>query len=300
MELIRKYKYHLLLHFIVLIFGFTAILGDIISIPSSHLVWYRMLLAFAVLMVFLKVARWDLSGLLKHKLMFFGTGFVIALHWFFFFESVEVSKVSICLAAMSSGSLFVAFLEPLIFQRKIRWLEVFFGVAIIGALTLIFQVEPEYQLGIIYGLISALAAALFSTLNGRYRRQGHKAHTITLYEMIGGVFALTIYLLLNGEMGAAFFQVPQEDWIWIGILAVICTSFAFVASVEIMKELSPFTVALTINLEPVYGILLALAIFGQSEYMSQSFYWAVSVIILTILANAWYKNRLKKKEGKAA
>jgi drug/metabolite transporter (DMT)-like permease len=160
---------------------------------------------------------------------------------------------------------------------------------------LIFSFESAYLLGIVYGLISAFLAAIFGTINGKYVQNGHKAATISLYEMIGGVIGATVYLAIIGSLDAEFFQVSNYDWMLILVIGLVCTTFAFVAGVYVMKTLSPFTVALTINLEPVYGILLALAIYKESEYMSGGFYWGAVIIIATIIANAWYKKRLKAK-----
>ncbi len=300
LDLFKKYRYYLLLHLIVVIFGFTAILKKEIDMEATHVVFYRMGLAFIGLIIFLKLARWDFKALFKSKVKFLATGLITAAHWVFFFESIDVSNVSICLATMSSTSLFVALLEPWLFKRKVRLIELFFGGLIIVGLVLIFSFEHEYLLGIVYGLISAFLAALFGTLNGLYMREKHKAHTITLYEMIGGVIGITVYLAISGAFNASFFQIKSTDWIFLLILAFVCTSFAYVASVYVMKSLSPFTVALTINLEPVYGILLALIIYKQSEFMSQGFYWGCVVIIGTILANAWYKKHLRGKMSPSA
>lgn len=295
MNFFEKYKNYLLLHFIVLIFGGTAILGRLISIPSTNLVFFRMSIAFLGLLAFLFIVRWDFKTPFKNKLKFLATGLVTAAHWIFFFESVVVSNVSICLATMSSVSLFVAFVEPLVFRRKLRLMEVLFGGLIIVGLVLIFSFETEYVLGIVYGLISSFLAAVFGTLNGHYVQKGHEAHTITLYEMLGGVVGISVYFAFTGAFGVEFFQVPSSDWVWILILAIVCTTFAFVASVYVMKDLSPFTVALAINMEPVYGILMALFIFKDDEYMSTGFYFGALIIIGTIIANAIYKKRLKKQ-----
>ena len=139
----------------------------------------------------------------------------------------------------------------------------------------------------------AFLSALFSVFNGRLV-QSHSASSISFFELFFGVLGISIYLLLNGDFDASFFVLSFSDWTYLLILSTICTAYAFIASVNLMKWLSPFTLMLTINLEPVYGILLALLVFGDSEYMSGMFYLGAGIILATVLANAYFKAKASR------
>jgi len=283
----------LLLHFIVLIFGFTGILGKLISINSQPLVWYRMLIASVCLAIYLKIRAKSFkikrAGFIQTTL----TGVVIAAHWVTFFESIKQSNVSIALAALSTASMFTAILEPLFFKRKFQPYEILLGLLIIMGLYFIFQFETENSIGIVIGIISAFLASLFTVINGTLIKK-YDSSRISFYELSGGTVALTIYLLLS-EHPFPNFQLSIQDTSWILLLAIFATAFAFVASVEVMKELSPFTVSLSINLEPIYGIILAYFIFGDEEKMSLGFYLGASCIISSLFINSYLKKRLKRK-----
>ncbi len=218
-------------------------------------------------------------------------GFVVAAHWICFFEAIKVSNVSVTLACLSSASLFVAVLEPLFYKRKIIFYEVLLGALVIVGLGMIFNFEPQYSLGIVLAIASAFFAAIFSTVNGLFVREASPS-VISFYEMVGGVVGISLYLLImQPENGI---PIPsQTDLIYLLILGLICTAFAFVISVEVLKTLSPFTSSISINMEPVYAIFLALFFFGDSEKMTVGFYSGALLIFLTILSNAWFKSRLK-------
>jgi len=223
-----------------------------------------------------------------------GVGFIIAAHWIFFFEAIKQSNVSIALAATATGSLFTALLEPIFFKRKLHLYELLLGSIVILGLYFIFQFETENSVGIWLGVMAALLASLFTVMNGQLIKR-YDSTRISLYELGGGVIAISIYFLLFSPSTLPNFQLSTSDWIWMLILAIVCTAFAFVASVKVMEELTPFTVSLSINLEPVYGILLALLIFGESEKMSEGFYLGTSLILCSLFLNVWIKRRLKKK-----
>lgn len=285
-----KYKAHLQMHFIVLIWGFTGILGKLISVSSIPLVWYRMLIACAGLGAFLYFMRHKLELPKKEFLKIFTTGLIIAAHWSLFFEALKVSNVSVTLACLSSASLFTALLEPLFFRRRIIWYEIMFGFMVIVGLYLIFQFETQYILGITYSLISAFFAALFTVINGKFILK-HSSKTISFYEMLGGFTGITIYFLLTSGLSPAGFAISMTDLYYLLILGLICTAYAFVVSVEVMKELSPYTVAVSVNMEPVYAIILALLFFGEAERMTAGFYMGALLILLTVITNAILKSR---------
>ena len=290
-----KFKNYLLLHLIVFIWGFTAILGALITIDAIPLVWYRMLLAVLFIAIYFlwkkKSFKVDRTGLLK----FFFTGVVIALHWVFFFKAIKVSNVSVALVTMSTGAFFTALIEPVFFKRKINALEMFLGLLVIAGLYIIFNFESQYKLGIIYALIASFLGALFAVLNGLFIKK-YTADTISFYQLFFGVVFITFYLLFTNSFSVSFFQIPTSDWMYLIVLSSICTAYAFIASVQVMKYLSPYTVMLTINLEPIYAIVLALFIFGDKEQMSSTFYLGAFIVLLVVLLNGIIKNRSILKE----
>ena len=290
-----NFKNYLLLHFIVFIWGFTAILGALITIDAIPLVWYRMLLAVLFIAIYFlwkkKSFKVDRAGLLK----FFFTGVVIALHWVFFFKAIKVSNVSVALVTMSTGAFFTALIEPVFFKRKINSLEMFLGLLVIAGLYIIFNFESQYKVGIIYALIASFLGALFAVLNGLFIKK-YTADTISFYQLFFGVVFITIYLLFTNSFSVSFFQIPASDWMYLIVLSSICTAYAFIASVHVMKYLSPYTVMLTINLEPIYAIVLALFIFGDKEQMSSTFYLGAFIVLFVVLLNGIIKNRSILKE----
>ncbi|MCK0158535.1 DMT family transporter [Cellulophaga sp. F20128] len=289
-----KFKNYLHLHFIVFIWGFSAILGKLISIDAMPLVWYRMLMAAALVLVFIFIRKNSLKVNRKSLLLMLLTGCVIALHWLTFFEAIKVSNVSIALATMSTGAFFAAILEPIWYKRKVIWYEIIFGLVVIGGLTLIFNIDASYKEGILLALCSAFLAAVFSLMNGKLI-QNHKPSVISFYELGAGVIFLTIYMFIQGSFSQINFQLSTSDWVYLFILASFCTAYAFIASVKLMRYLSPYTVVLTNNLEPVYGILLAFIIFGESEKMDPMFYLGALLIIATVIVNGILKSRTRKK-----
>lgn len=229
-------------------------------------------------------------------------GVIIALHWLTFFGAIKVSNVSITLALLSTGAFFTSIMEPIFYKRKVIWYEILFGIIVIVGLYIIFKVETEYVLGIVLGLISAFLSAVFSLINGKLAKR-EDASVISFYELLTGAGAISLYLLFlnffgNEEEGftAAFFTVTTEDWLYLFILGSICTAYAFIASVAVMRHLSPYTVMLTINLEPVYGILLAFWILGSDEKMSPGFYYGALIILTTVILNGILKTRRKIKK----
>ena len=290
-----KLKHFLQLHLIVFIWGFTAILGALISIDAIPLVWYRMLLATLFILVYFLIKKKSFSIDKKSILKFLFTGIIIALHWITFFKAIKVSNVSIALVTMSTGAFFTSLLEPIFFKRKIKSIEVVLGVIVIGGLYIIFNFETHYYLGIIYALISAFLAALFSVLNGLFVKKT-AADIISFYQLLFGVGFITIFLFFTNSFTVKFFQLTSIDWFYLVLLSSICTAYAFIASVKVMKYLSPFTVMLTINLEPVYAIILALFIFGDKEKMNIEFYYGAFIVLFVVVLNGIIKSRATLKE----
>lgn len=290
-----KLKNYLHLHFIVFIWSFTAVLGKLITIDALPLVWYRMSIATLLILIYIGVKKFELKVSRKTLFTLIIAGIVIALHWVTFFMAIKVSNVSIALATMSTGAFFTALLEPIWYGRKMIWYEIVFGFIVIFGLLIIFNVEAEYFYGMLLALASSFLVVIFSLMNGKLV-QNEKPSVISFYELSSGVLFLSIYLAIKGNFNASFFQLSQNDWIYIFILASFCTSYAFITSVKVMKYISPYTVMLTVNLEPVYGIILAFIILGDSERMNPLFYIGALIIIATVIANGTLKNkgRLKK------
>lgn len=291
---VSKYKYFALLQLVVLIFGFTAILGKLILLNSYQIVWYRMLIASIGIFLFLIIRGRSYKISIKGLFKSLGIGVIIATHWILFFEAIKQSNVSITLASLSSASMFTAFIEPIFFKRKIYIYEVILGILVMVGLFFIFQFEGDKWFGILLAVLSALLASLFTVLNGRMIKK-YTSNLISLYELLGGFVAISIYFILTNSISIEAFEMRFSDLLYLLILGIICTAFAFVASVEVMKELTPFTVSLSINLEPIYGIILAYLFFGEEEKMSFGFYLGASLILLSIALNMIVK---KYKSGK--
>lgn len=224
----------------------------------------------------------------------FFTGFIIAAHWITFFEAIKQSNVSVTLSALATASLFTAILEPIFFKRKVFLYELFLGLLVFLGLYFIFQFEADNSLGIILGIISAFLASLFTVINGRLIKR-YNSTRISLYELLGGTVGITIYFLIFRMDSFPDFVMSSSDLFYLLLLAIVCTGFAFVAAVKVMEELTPFTVSLSVNLEPVYGILLAILFFGQEEKMSFGFYIGTLLILLSLFLNVLFKRRIKRK-----
>jgi drug/metabolite transporter (DMT)-like permease len=289
-------KSYLNLHLIVFIWGFTAILGALITIDADNLVWYRMLIAMFFLGGFIAFKKKSFQVPVKEFFKLIFVGLLIALHWIFFFKAIHVSNVSITLSIFSLGAFFASLLEPLFYGRKVLWYEVFFGLVIIAGLALILQVEIKYLTGVYYALAAIILGVLFTLMNGKLISD-HEPSVITFYEFGAGVFFITIYFLFQGKFTADFFQMSLNNWVLLLILASICTAYAFTASVKVMQRLTPYTVMLTTNLEPVYGIVLAYFILGGKEKMSVEFYIGAVIIIITVILNGVFKHYQNKKEN---
>ncbi len=288
-----KLKSYLNLHFIVFIWGFTAILGALITIKADALVWYRMFFAsiFLGLFIVFKKKSFHIPVKSFFKLVF--VGLLIALHWIFFFKAIHVSNVSITLSVFSLGAFFASLLEPVFFGRKIIMYEVFFGLLIIAGLAFIMNAEIHYLTGILYALVSIFLGVLFTLFNGKLIAD-HDSSVIAFYEFAAGVFFITIYFLFKEAFTKDFFVLSYNDWGLLLILASVCTAYAFTASVKVMQQLTPYTVMLTTNLEPVYGIILAYFILGEKEKMSTEFYFGALLIVITVILNGVFKQYKKE------
>ncbi|MGY8918812.1 MAG: DMT family transporter [Flavobacteriales bacterium] len=288
-------KHYLHLHFLVFIAGFTAILGEVITIGSIALVWHRMFIALVLTFLFLIYKGYNLIINTKNLLKFSIAGIIIALHWITFFEAIEQSNISITLAMFSTGAFFASLLEPIFFKRKVRPVEIILGFLVICGVFIILNANINSFIGVVLGITSALLASLFSVLNGKLVQKNNPV-VISFYEFFSGVIFILLYLIFSGTLAElTITSLISYDYLYIFILGSICTAYAFIASVHILKYLSPYTLVLTYNLEPVYGILLAIFIFPESEKMEFSFYVGTLIILSTIIINSILKYRKSKK-----
>lgn len=281
------------LHLIVFLWGFTAILGKLIHANAEILVFYRMLFAAICLFVYIRIFKKD--SIKVSKKVFFqlaAIGFSMALHWYCFFHSIKISNVSIALSCLSLSTLFASVLEPLIFKRKIDLSEVVMGIVIVACILLIFKTEFQYKKGIFYGVLCAVFGTIFSVFNGKMFGKTSSGNII-FYEIFCGWFALLLFYSFTGQI-FSMNEISYRDIALICLLASVFTAFPMLESVNLMKYISPFTLILTVNLEPVYGIILAFFIFGESEHMSPVFYVASGVMILAIIANGLIKAKKQK------
>lgn len=289
---LSRFRYHLILHLIVFIWGFTGILGGLITISAISLVWYRILIAVFVVGAYMIFTKRNLLVKRRHMVYGLGAGVVIALHWVFFYQSIKVSTISISVVCLSFATFFSALLEPLFFKRKIYSYELIFGLLVVLGLVYIFSFSANNLQGVLYGVISAALSALFAVLNGKLARN-YETISLAFYELIGGFVVLSFYMLLSKKFSSVFFTLSHSDIYYLLVLGIICTAFPLVGSVSLMKKLSPYTVVITTNLEPVYTILLAYYIFGEKERMNAHFYGGAVFILLILFANAFYKSRAK-------
>lgn len=291
-----KNKNLLLLHFIVFIWGWSPILGKLINIEgvvAYQLVWFRMFITVVTIGCYLLIAKKSIVIPKRDIARLFGIGAIIAFHWICFYNAINVSNVSVTLVAFATGALFTSIVEPIFYKRKIIRYELIFGMVIIGAIAMIFKVETRYTLGIIFGMLAALTSSFFTVFNGLLV-QRIPSPIIAIYELTGGFLALTVYLFFKGEFVPSFFAVSSGGWLWLSLLSVVGTAYPFIASVNLMKKISPYTVTLTINLETIYGIIIAFFLWKKDEAMTPGFYLGTLIILATIFGNGILKNYLKK------
>lgn len=286
---------YLNLNLIVFIWGFTAVLGALISINAGALVWYRMLFASVFLVIYIVFKKKSFAVAPKELVKLIFVGLLIAVHWVFFFEAIHISNVSVTLAVFSLGSFLASLLEPLFYGRKVLWYEVFFGLIIIAGFGIILQVKINYFEGMSYALASVIIGVLFTLINGKLTKK-HDSSVITFYEFLAGFVFISIYFLCENKFTSNFFILTFKDWILLLILSSICTAYAFTISVKIMQKLSPYTIMLTTSLEPVYGIILAFFIIGEKEKMSFNFYMGTLLILITVILNGIVKHYFSSKK----
>lgn len=287
-------KHFLLLHFIVFIWGFSPVLGRFITADTWQLVWFRIVIAVLVMFTWLLISKHDFKIPKKDFLRLFGIGVIIAIHWLAFYGAIKVSNISVTMVAFSTGTLFSSILEPILFRRSIRIYEIIIGLIIIGAIALIFSIETEFWLGIVLGIIAAFTSSLFGVFNGLLARR-LRSGIISFYELSAALVALTIFIVCKGDFNGHFFELDQNSVIGLLILSLVCTVFPFIASVNLSKYISPYTIVLTVNLETVYGIIWAIIFYEENKEVKPTFYIGVFIILFAIFFNSWLKKNKEKK-----
>ncbi len=284
-----NYKNLIHLHFLIFLWGFTSILAALIDLHPILIVWLRLLIAAILIFIFLFIFRKESFKLINSSVFsFFIGGLLISVHWYLFFYSIKISSISLTLSILSTASLMTSFLEPLIYKRPIKIHELLFGlIAIIGLIT-IFGIQSNSYFAIFISLICTLLSVLFSLLNG-YLIKKHSSFKISLYEIIFGFFIISIIILFSDFKIPSLRSIKIMDWIFVFILGSICTAYAFVASIHILKSITPYTMMMSLNLEPVYGIFFSLIIFGEKEYMGIQFYVGALIIFLGVIGNILFK-----------
>jgi len=292
---------YLKLHFIVFLWSFTAILGMLITIPSVEMVFYRATLAFigmGIVIYFVQGSfRVSSSDLIKLLLI----GFLVAFHWIAFFGAGKISNVSISLVGFATNSLWAALLEPWFNRTRVKKFELVLGMLVIAGLYIIFSFDFHYRLGLLMGIVAGFTAALFSVFNSKMVRRV-PAFTITFYEMIGAALGIALFFPLYKVTWAQDHQlqlVPTAlDWLYIAILAIVCSVYAYSVAVDLMKRISVFLLQLALNLEPVYGIIMAVLIFKEKEKMGPNFYIGTLVILGAVSAYPILKKRIERHREK--
>ncbi len=292
----EKFKYHLLMHFIIFIWGFTGILGKLILLPPTVIVWYRIIIATVGLFIVMKIMKIPIKLNRSKdiwKLML--VGFFVSMHWVTFYMAISLSTASLGILCLSTATLHVTWLEPIIMKRKFSWIEFLLGLIVIYGIYFVssdFDAKQYEALG--YGLLSAVFAALFSVSNAKLAQTMYTAQ-ISFYELLVGIGILSLMLLFTDKMNAQLFEMRWEDFAWLLFLGLVCTTFAFVVIINVVKRLGTFTVSLSINLEPVYTILLAIVILNEDELLGGDFYIGSSIIIVVVIANAIIKYFMKNR-----
>lgn len=271
------------LHIAVFLAGFTAILGKLITLNEGLLVWFRLFIIVLTLGGILYFRKQLQQIPYKDVLKIFGVGVIVAIHWVTFYGSVKYANVSVALVCFSATGFFTAFFEPLILKRRISAIEVGLGLLAITGIYIIFDFHPQYKVGIIFGIISAVGSSLFPIYNKKLLLT-YSPKILTLYELGGGLIALTflvpLYLI---QFPATYYLPTTTDWLWLLVLAWLCTVLSFDLQLNALKKISAFTANLTYNLEPVYGIILAFIFFQENKNLHREFYFGVLLILLAVV-----------------
>lgn len=288
------------LHAAVFLWGFTGVLGRLITLNEGLLVWYRILITVISLYLFMRI-KGELQRVQRgQRMQLFGIGALIAVHWCFFYGSIKYANVSIALTCLSSAGLFTSLLEPMMTRRRIIPVEIILGLIGIAGIYLIFHFDPQYKTGIVLGLIATVLSCLFSILN-KNQVSFTAPKTMMLYELSGGLIFLTLampFYLWAFPTGQLF--PTTADWGWLLLMSWLCTILSMDLSLQALQRVSAFTQNLTLNLEPVYGIILAFVVYQENQYLSDGFYLGFALILLAVVLQMMRVMRSRKKRTATA
>ena len=291
---------YLELHIAVILLGFTAILGKLITIDAVPLVWWRVLITAASLLVFSSVRNGFTELPRKLRFQYLATGGLLAVHWILFFLSIKLANVSVALVAFSTTTFFTAISEPLVVGGRIQKYEVFLGVLIVPAMALIVsELDLSLHLGLWVGLISAVAIAVFTSITKKMITKAGPLQ-ITFYQMVGAFFFISVFMpVLPGKFTDKI-HIEGSDIIYILLLALMCTTLAYVLAIRSLRHLTAFASNLTISLEPIYGIILAILIFSEHESLSVTFYIGAAAILCAVFSYPVLRRRQNNKSKQDA
>ena len=286
------------LHIAVFLAGFTGILGKLIDLNEGLLVWYRMFITSVTMWVIFSLTKKLQKISFVDILKLSGIGFLAAVHWVSFYGSIKYANVSVALVCFSSVGFFTALLEPVILRERFKWAEVLLGLLVIAGIYIIFHFDPRYKTGIILGVICAVLLAVVMILIRQFV-QRINSQTLLTYQMSGGLITLSLFMPFYLKQFPTDYIFPDfKDWIWLLVLAWFCSVLAFQFSVNALKKLTAFTVNLSFNLEPVYGILLAFAIYHENKELDWSFYAGFLLIMLALCLQMWRVWKQSKSQEK--
>lgn len=293
-----KLRAYLYLHFCVFIWGFTAILGKLITLKAIPLVWWRVLLASTTLLIFIPKKQWQ--GLSRAAVpQLFGIGILVGLHWLCFYGAIKLSNASVAVATMATTSFFAALVEPVLLRKKVKWYELGLGILILPGMALVVgNINWDMRIGFGVGIIGALLAAVFSALNKRVLEQKPPPPlVISFVELFAATCVCSILMPILWWQSPETPLIPTtQDWIWLLVLAWVCTLLPYYLTLQAMRHISAFATNLTINLEPVYGVLLAAVLFREDKDLDPHFYLGMLVILLAVFSHPFLKNTFEKKE----
>ena len=271
------------LHTAVFLWGFTGILGRLISLNEGWLVWWRMLITTIILWIYFFYSKQIQKVSIKNFLKIASIGTILSIHWLLFYGSIKYANVSIALTCLATTGLLSAIIEPLFFRRRIDSSEILLGAFALAGIGIIYFSNLQFSVGIYIGLLASLATVIVSVLNKKIVG-GYTPQVITLYQLTGGFIGLTILMPLYNYFLHSIIQYPQSlDWLWLFILAGCCTVLTFILYIGALKKVSAFTVNLTLTLEPVYGIILAFLVFRENKYLSHYFYIGFGLILIAVM-----------------
>jgi drug/metabolite transporter (DMT)-like permease len=283
------------MHLAIFLWGFTGLFGKLISLNEGMLVWYRLLISSIAIAVILFYRKSFPKISFREVGIIAAIGILVMLHWVTFYASIKLASISVAMICLSSIALFVSFIEPLVNKQRFDKMEILFSAFAVLGIFFIYKSDISASAGIIVGVISALLSAMFSSLNKKIAHK-YEPLTISLIELASGLIFLTLLLPLYFKIQPTEHYMPTTmDWLWLMILSLACTVFTWILSLQALQKVSAFTVALALNLEPVYGIILAIAFAGEAKILNAGFYLGGLLIMLTVVAHAYYKFYKRRK-----